>query len=75
MPPIEPREAFRGILVRDLRLVERLVRRVRELARAFESLQDVRVGDDAVADELDRRARQVAQVLVEDRLDGRHAER
>lgn len=39
-----------------------------ELAGTRDALQDVLVGDDAVSDQLNRRARQVSQVVVQDGL-------
>ena len=65
--PVEASEAFCRVLGADLRLMEALVARVLELARVGEPLQDVVVGDEAVADELHGGLRgDVAQVRVED---------
>lgn len=67
-------KALGRVLVRHLRLVERLVRRVLQLARALKALQDVLVRDHAVADKLDGRAGNVAQVGMQDRLGVRAAD-
>lgn len=68
MPAVEPRVPLARVFVRDLGLVERLVRRVPQSSRRRETLQDGGVVDRAVPDELHGRPRNVAQVGVENTL-------
>lgn len=68
VPAVEARVSFLGVFVRDARLVERLMRGVLELAGARDALQDVLVRDDAVPNQLDRRAGEVSQVVVQNGL-------
>lgn len=68
VPPVKAREPHCRVVVADSGAVERLVARVPELARVGESLQDVLVRDEPVANQLDLGAGDRAQVGVEDAL-------
>jgi len=68
MPAIKSGETLFAVLIWNLGLVKRLMRWVLEFRRRRKTLQDGRVGNESVSDELYWRSRDVAQIRVKDRF-------